>query len=168
GRPDARGGRGVGARPAAPAAKKTHPPNLAPPPGAGASKQAWESAASAVVNIEPNPAKRNPPAPFTTSTLQQEASRKLGFAPAHTMRVAQRLYEGVDIDGETIGLITYMRTDGVDVAEEALAAARRLIGADYGRDYVPPAPRQYQSKAKNAQEAHEAIRPTDVGRQPRE
>src|SRR5262249_25728537 len=84
------------------------------------------------------------------------------------MRVAQRLYEGVDIDGETIGLITYMRTDGVDVAEEALAAARRLIGGGYGRDYVPPAPRQYQSKAKNAQEAHEAIRPTDVGRRPRE
>src|SRR5215467_14086018 len=109
-----------------------------------------------------------PPRPFTTSTLQQEASRKLGFAPAHTMRVAQRLYEGVDIDGETIGLITYMRTDGVDVAEEALAAARRLIGADYGRDYLPPAPRQYQTKAKNAQEAHEAIRPTDAARRPRE
>jgi DNA topoisomerase I len=138
------------------------------PAEAEAFKQALESAAFAVVNVEAKPAKRNPPAPFTTSTLQQEASRKLGFAPAHTMRVAQRLYEGVDIDGETIGLITYMRTDGVDVAEEALAAARRLIGADYGRDYVPGAPRQYQSKAKNAQEAHEAIRPTDVGRRPRE
>src|SRR5262249_44714456 len=73
-----------------------------------------------------------------------------------------------DVDGETIGLITYMRTDGVDVAEEALAAARRLIGADYGRDYLPPSPRQYQTKAKNAQEAHEAIRPTDAGRRPRE
>src|SRR5262244_3832492 len=135
---------------------------------AEAFKQALDSASFSVANVEAKPARRNPPPPFTTSTLQQEASRKLGFAPAHTMRVAQRLYEGVDIDGETIGLITYMRTDGVDVAEEALAAARRLIGADYGRDYVPPAPRQYQSKAKNAQEAHEAIRPTDVGRRPRE
>jgi DNA topoisomerase-1 len=142
--------------------------DIGTPAEAEAFKQALESAAFAVANVEAKPAKRNPPAPFTTSTLQQEASRKLGFAPAHTMRVAQRLYEGVDIDGETIGLITYMRTDGVDVAEEALAAARRLIGADYGRDYVPPAPRQYQSKAKNAQEAHEAIRPTDVGRRPRE
>ena len=138
------------------------------PAEAEAFKRALESAAFTVANVEAKPAKRNPPPPFTTSTLQQEASRKLGFAPAHTMRVAQRLYEGVDVDGETIGLITYMRTDGVDVAEEALAGARRLIGADYGRDYVPASPRQYQTKAKNAQEAHEAIRPTEVGRRPRE
>src|SRR5438046_413363 len=109
----------------------------------------------------------SPAARPTTPSLQQEASRKLGFAPAHTMRVAQRLYEGVEVDGETIGLITYMRTDGVDVAEEALAAARRLIGADYGKSYVPPSARQYQTKTKNAQEAHEAIRPTDVARRPR-
>jgi DNA topoisomerase-1 len=142
--------------------------DIGTPAEAEAFKQALESAAFTVANIEAKPAKRNPPPPFTTSTLQQEASRKLGFAPAHTMRVAQRLYEGVDIDGETIGLITYMRTDGVDVAEEALAAARRLIGADYGRDYLPPSPRQYQTKAKNAQEAHEAIRPTDAARRPRE
>jgi len=142
--------------------------DIGTPAEAEAFKQALESAAFTVANVEAKPAKRNPPPPFTTSTLQQEASRKLGFAPAHTMRVAQRLYEGVDIDGETIGLITYMRTDGVDVAEEALAAARRLIGADYGRDYLPPSPRQYQTKAKNAQEAHEAIRPTDAGRRPRE
>src|SRR5262244_1017413 len=135
---------------------------------AEAFKQALENAKFAVATVEARPARRNPPPPFTTSTLQQEASRKLGFAPAHTMRVAQRLYEGIDIEGETVGLITYMRTDGVDIAEEALAAARRLIGADYGRDYVPPSPRQYQSKAKNAQEAHEAIRPTDVSRRPRE
>ncbi len=135
---------------------------------AEAFKQALESAAFAVANVEAKPAKRNPPAPFTTSTLQQEASRKLGFAPAHTMRIAQRLYEGIDIGGETIGLITYMRTDGVDIAEEALAATRRLIGADYGKSYVPASPRQYQTKAKNAQEAHEAIRPTDVGRRPKE
>ena len=142
--------------------------DIGTPAEAEAFKQALESAAFTVANVEAKPAKRNPPAPFTTSTLQQEASRKLGFAPAHTMRVAQRLYEGVDVDGETIGLITYMRTDGVDVAEEALAAARRQIGADYGKNYVPASPRQYQTKAKNAQEAHEAIRPTDVGRRPRE
>src|SRR5208337_37229 len=93
--------------------------------------------------------------------------RKFGFAPAHTMRVAQRLYEGVDIDGETVGLITYMRTDGVEIADEAIAGARRLIGADYGKQYLPPSPRKYQTKAKNAQEAHEAIRPTDPARRPR-
>src|SRR5262249_32567405 len=142
--------------------------DIGTPAEAEAFRRALESAAFTVANVEAKPAKRNPPPPFTTSTLQQEASRKLGFAPAHTMRIAQRLYEGVDVDGETIGLITYMRTDGVDVAEEALAAARRLIGADYGSSYVPAAPRQYQTKAKNAQEAHEAIRPTDAGRRPRE
>src|SRR5437588_7941964 len=135
---------------------------------AEAFRQGLERASFTVASVEAKPARRNPPPPFTTSTLQQEASRKLGFAPAHTMRVAQRLYEGVDIDGDTIGLITYMRTDGVDVAEEALTATRRLIGADYGKDYVPPSPRAYQAKTKNAQEAHEAIRPTDVGRRPRE
>src|SRR3954462_13576668 len=98
---------------------------------AEAFKQALETAAFAVAAIEAKPARRNPPAPFTTSTLQQEASRKLGFAPAHTMRIAQRLYEGIEADGETIGLITYMRTDGVDIAEEAITAARRLIGSEY-------------------------------------
>jgi DNA topoisomerase I len=133
---------------------------------AEAFKQALESAAFSVAAVEAKPGKRNPPPPFTTSTLQQEASRKFGFAPAHTMRIAQRLYEGVDIEGETIGLITYMRTDGVDIADEAIAGARRVIGSDYGQNYVPPAPRKYQTRAKNAQEAHEAIRPTDVGRRP--
>ena len=103
-----------------------------------------------------------------TSTLQQEASRKFGFAPAHTMRIAQRLYEGIDIGGETVGLITYMRTDGVDIAPEAIASARRVIETDYGREYVPPSPRQYVSKQKNAQEAHEAIRPTDLAARPKE
>ena len=98
---------------------------------------ALENAAFTVANVEARPARRNPPPPFTTSTLQQEASRKLGFAPAHTMRIAQRLYEGIDIGGETVGLITYMRTDGVDIADEAIAAARRLIGTDYGNRYVP-------------------------------
>ena len=140
--------------------------------GAGAEaeafKQALEHAAFAVAAVEAKPTKRNPAPPFTTSTLQQEASRKLGFAPAHTMRVAQRLYEGVDIGGETVGLITYMRTDGVQIAEEAIAPIRALIRDDYGARYVPDAPRRYQTKAKNAQEAHEAIRPTDVSRRPRD
>jgi DNA topoisomerase-1 len=135
---------------------------------AEAFKQALETATFSVASVEAKPSKRNPPPPFTTSTLQQEASRKLGFAPAHTMRLAQRLYEGVDIGGETVGLITYMRTDGVQIADEAITDARRVIGADYGSSYVPGAPRRYQTKAKNAQEAHEAIRPTDMERRPRE
>jgi DNA topoisomerase I len=134
---------------------------------AAAFKQALESAAFAVAAVEAKPTKRHPPAPFTTSTLQQEASRKFGFAPAHTMRIAQRLYEGIDVGGEAIGLITYMRTDGVQIAEEAITATRHLIGADYGERYLPPSPRRYQTKAKNAQEAHEAIRPTDLATHPR-
>jgi DNA topoisomerase I len=135
---------------------------------AEAFKRALESAAFTVAAVEARPLRRHPQPPFTTSTLQQEASRKLGFAPAHTMRVAQRLYEGIDIDGETIGLITYMRTDGVQIANEAVAAVRQLIGSDYGARYVPNAPRRYEAKAKNAQEAHEAIRPTDLSRRPRD
>ena len=135
---------------------------------AEAFKQALETAAFTVTGVEAKPVKRHPQPPFTTSTLQQEASRKLGFAPAHTMRVAQRLYEGVEIGGETIGLITYMRTDGVQIAGEAISATRRLIEADYGAKYVPHAPRRYETKAKNAQEAHEAIRPTDLARRPSE
>jgi DNA topoisomerase-1 len=131
-------------------------------------KQALETALFTVASVEAKPVKRHPYAPFTTSTLQQEASRKLGFAPAHTMRVAQRLYEGVDIGGETVGLITYMRTDGVQIAEEAIPAVRGVIGSDYGREYLPPSPRRYETKAKNAQEAHEAIRPTDLSRRPRD
>ena len=125
-----------------------------------------ELATFRVASVEAKPAKRHPQPPFTTSTLQQEASRKLGFAPAHTMRVAQRLYEGVEIGGETVGLITYMRTDGVDMAPEAVSAARGVIASEYGDRYCPPAPRRYSTKAKNAQEAHEAIRPTDMGRLP--
>jgi DNA topoisomerase I len=135
---------------------------------AEAFKQALEQAAFAVAAVEAKPTKRNPAPPFTTSTLQQEASRKLGFAPAHTMRVAQRLYEGVDIGGEAVGLITYMRTDGVQIADEAVTSIRSLIRDDYGARYVPDAPRRYQTKAKNAQEAHEAIRPTDATRRPRD
>ena len=129
---------------------------------AEAFKRALETAKFTVASVESRPAKRHPAAPFTTSTLQQEASRKLGFAPARTMQIAQRLYEGVDVDGETVGLITYMRTDGVDVAPEAIAAARSVIGQQFGDRYVPKAPRKYTVKAKNAQEAHEAIRPTDM------
>ena len=140
--------------------------------GAGAEAEAFkrdlEAAKFSVAAVEAKPGKRNPPAPFTTSTLQQEASRKLGFAPAHTMRVAQRLYEGIDIGGETVGLITYMRTDGVYVAQEAIVAMRSAIAQQYGKQYVPDAPRAYQSKQKTAQEAHEAVRPTDVTHRPRD
>ena len=120
----------------------------------------------AVLRVERKRVKRNPSPPFTTSTLQQEASRKLGMGAQATMRTAQQLYEGVALGGETVGLITYMRTDGVQMAQEAIAALRDHIGGAYGRDYLPAAPRAYSSKAKNAQEAHEAIRPTDVARTP--
>jgi DNA topoisomerase I len=116
--------------------------------------------------LESKPAKRHPFPPFRTSTLQQEASRKLGFSSSRTMQVAQKLYEGVDVDGETVGLITYMRTDGADMAPEAIASARNTILKIYGEPYLPSAPRKYSSKAKNAQEAHEAIRPTEMSRQP--
>ena len=131
-------------------------------------KQALEKSTFTVTAVEAKPARRNPPPPFTTSTMQQEASRKLGFAPAHTMRLAQRLYEGIDIDGETVGLITYMRTDGIDMAEEAIVDIRKMIGGEYGASYVPDVPRKYQNKSKNAQEAHEAVRPTDSTRSPRD
>ena len=119
-----------------------------------------------VASVEHREVRRNPFPPFTTSTLQQEASRKLGFGASRTMRVAQRLYEGIELDGDTVGLITYMRTDGVAIAAEAIAAARTLIGSEFGARYVPGAPRVYRSPAKNAQEAHEAIRPTDLTRHP--
>src|SRR5579871_1998337 len=135
---------------------------------AEAFKIAMEAARFSVSGVESKPVKRHPYPPFTTSTLQQEASRKLGFAPARTMQIAQRLYEGVDIGDGAVGLITYMRTDGVDLAPEAVAAARRVIGKEFGDNYVPQAPRRYSAKAKNAQEAHEAIRPTDMTRRPRE
>jgi len=119
-----------------------------------------------VKEIERKQVRRNPPPPFTTSTLQQEASRKLGMTASRTMRIAQRLYEGVDIGGDTVGLITYMRTDGVTLSNEAIAAARRLIASDYGANYHPDEPRIYRTQAKNAQEAHEAVRPTDMFRRP--
>lgn len=114
-----------------------------------------------VSTVEQKPARRHPQPPFTTSTLQQEAARKLGFAANKTMRVAQSLYEGKPIGGEVTGLITYMRTDGVGIAQEAMNATRGVITDRYGEKYLPEQPRIYKTKAKNAQEAHEAIRPTD-------
>jgi DNA topoisomerase I len=131
-----------------------------------AAKRAVESASFTVSAVEAKPGKRNPPPPFTTSTLQQEAARKLGFNAQRTMRTAQGLYEGMDIGGETTGLITYMRTDGIDMAPEAIQDARRSVGAQFGENYVPSSPRLYKTKAKNAQEAHEAIRPTAFSRSP--
>jgi DNA topoisomerase-1 len=119
-----------------------------------------------VDTVESKPVKRHPFAPFRTATLQQEASRKLGMSSARTMQIAQRLYEGVNIGGETVGLITYMRTDGVEIAGEAIAGARNAILKAFGEPYLPSVPRQYTTKAKNAQEAHEAIRPTDLMRFP--
>jgi DNA topoisomerase-1 len=140
--------------------------------GSGAEAEAFtrdlEVATFKIASVEAKPARRNPPPPFTTSTMQQEASRKLGFAPAITMRLAQRLYEGVELDGETTGLITYMRTDGIDMAPEAIADIRTMLGRKYGKEYVPASPREYHNKSKNAQEAHEAVRPTSASRTPAE
>jgi DNA topoisomerase-1 len=121
-----------------------------------------------VDTVEKKKRRRNPAAPFTTSTLQQEASRKLGFTASRTMRVAQQLYEGMDIGGESIGLITYMRTDSVNLANEALAELREFITERFGKDALPDEARTYKTKAKNAQEAHEAIRPTSPRNTPEE
>ncbi|MCW9056832.1 MAG: DNA topoisomerase I [Gammaproteobacteria bacterium] len=115
-----------------------------------------------VVNVEKKQRKRNPAAPFTTSTLQQEASRKLRFSAQRTMRTAQQLYEGIDIGGETVGLITYMRTDSVTLSQDALAELRELITERYGKDNLPEEARVFKTKSKNAQEAHEAVRPTSA------
>ena len=138
-------------------------PNAA---AAEAARAAVEAGAFSVSTIERRRVRRNPNPPFTTSTLQQEASRKLGFGAQQTMRVAQQLYEGIDIGGETVGLITYMRTDGVQMAREAVHAIRDHVKGAFGGNYLPAAPREYSTRAKNAQEAHEAIRPTDVDRRP--
>jgi DNA topoisomerase-1 len=133
--------------------------------GAKAAEKALTAAANGqlrVATITKKQRKRNPSPPFTTSTLQQEAARKLGFSAQRTMRTAQRLYEGQD----GAGLITYMRTDAVNLAGEAIAEIRRFIEEEYGADQVPDSPRQYKTKSKNAQEAHEAIRPTSTKRTP--
>ena len=139
---------------------------LADEAAARAAVTAVEERAFSVSKVERKKVRRNPYPPFTTSTLQQEASRKLYLSASRTMQIAQRLYEGVDIGGETVGLITYMRTDAVQMAGEAIAACRGLIGREYGDSFVPKSPRVYKTKAKNAQEAHEAVRPTDVFRMP--
>ena len=135
----------------------------------GEAKQALsdlEGASYSVAEVKEREQKRHPAAPFITSTLQQEASRKLRFSNKKTMKVAQDLYEGIDLGGEGhVGLITYMRTDSVRVAGEAIAQAREFIQAEYGKDYLPDSPRQYKSR-KSAQDAHEAIRPTSVFRKP--
>ena len=133
---------------------------------AARAKQAVDGGAHSVATVERRRVKRHPPPPFTTSTLQQEASRKLGMGAQAIMRAAQQLYEGVELDGETTGLITYMRTDGVQMAQEAMQSIRAHVGHVYGARYVPAAPREYQSRAKNAQEAHEAVRPTEITRTP--
>ena len=119
-----------------------------------------------ISKIETKRVKRNPLAPFTTSTLQQEASNKLGFGASRTMRIAQKLYEGINIGSETTGLITYMRTDGVQLSSQAIDELRNEITNRHGKDYIPQTPRVYKSKAANAQEAHEAIRPTSISRDP--
>lgn len=129
-------------------------------------KTMLDGANLSVEKVEPKPVKRNPYAPFTTSSLQMDASRWFGFSAKQTMQVAQRLYEGIDIGGETVGLITYMRTDGVQVAPEAIEPIRNQIAESYSDRHVPEKPRIYTSKAKNAQEAHEAIRPTEISRIP--
>jgi DNA topoisomerase-1 len=129
-------------------------------------RRAIEDREFTVASVERKRTRRNPQPPFTTSTLQQEASRKLGFGATHTMRIAQRLYEGIELGGETVGLITYMRTDSVTLSQDAIAAGRKLIDGTFGSEYLPDKPRIYRSRAKNAQEAHEAIRPTDLFRMP--
>ena len=119
-----------------------------------------------VANVDKKQRRRNPAPPFITSTLQQEASRKLGFGAQKTMRVAQRLYEGIDTGEGSVGLISYMRTDSVTLADEALTDLRELIASRYGKENLPDEPRVYKTKSRNAQEAHEAIRPTSAARTP--
>ena len=136
---------------------------------AAAVQAALEQAAEGklrVEQVERKQRKRFPAPPFITSTLQQEAARKLGFTAQRTMRVAQQLYEGVDVGGGAVGLISYMRTDSVNLAQEAIAEIRAFVTDRYGADHLPEQPRIYKTKAKNAQEAHEAIRPTSVLREP--
>ncbi|CAN0564179.1 unnamed protein product, partial [Laminaria digitata] len=127
-------------------------------------KSVLDKSSFAVSSVDAKPVKRNPPPPFTTSTLQQAASSRLSYGATRTMQVAQRLYEGASVGGETVGLITYMRTDGVQMAPEAIEAARNTITREFGAKYQPEKARHYATKAKNAQEAHEAIRPTDFDR----
>ena len=146
--------------------KKTAKFTLANKEEANRAAQKIQAATFGVGGIERKKVKRSPAPAFTTSTLQQEAARKLFFSAKKTMQLAQQLYEGVDIGGETVGLITYMRTDGIQMAQEAIADARRVIETDFGAPYLPEKPRYYKNNVKNAQEAHEAIRPTQLTRRP--
>jgi DNA topoisomerase-1 len=129
-------------------------------------RKALEGAGYEIKSVTSKPKKRRPSPPFATSTLQMDASRKLGFSASRTMQIAQRLYEGVSLGSETVGLITYMRTDGISIVPEAINEARRVIESEYGEKYLPSKARHYKTKAKNAQEAHEAIRPTSFARSP--
>ena len=133
---------------------------------ARAAESAVKAASLSITSVEAKPVTRNPQPPFTTSTMQQEASRKLGFSATRTMQTAQKLYEGINIGSETVGLITYMRTDGVSMVGEAVSDCRAMIGSEFGERYLPGSARVYKSKAKNAQEAHEAVRPTSFARTP--
>jgi DNA topoisomerase-1 len=135
---------------------------------AKAAAAAIEAGRFAVADVQSKQVRRNPYPPFTTSTLQQEASRKLRLSASRTMRIAQQLYEGITLGGETVGLITYMRTDSVTLSREAIQSCRQVIAQKWGDRYLPDSPRVWKTKAKNAQEAHEAIRPTDLARQPRD
>jgi DNA topoisomerase-1 len=148
--------------------KKIEKMSLANQADADRALAAIKAQSFAVGSVEAKPVKRNPSPPFKTSTLQQEASRKLGFNAKRTMQIAQGLYEGVEIGGETTGLITYMRTDGITMVGEAIAEAREVIGKKYGARYVPGSPRAYTNNNANAQEAHEAVRPTSFARTPEE
>jgi DNA topoisomerase I len=140
---------------------------LADEPGAATHAENLGAAAYRVTNVERKERKRSPSPPFTTSTLQQEAARKLGFGARKTMTLAQRLYEGVNVPGEgTVGLITYMRTDSVNIAETALREIADVIRSDFGQEYALAEPRRYKTRSRNAQEAHEAVRPTSVLRHP--
>ncbi|MDX8411747.1 MAG: type I DNA topoisomerase [Mariprofundaceae bacterium] len=125
-----------------------------------------ENAAFRISDIQKKQVRQQPSPPFITTTLQMDASRKLGFTARKTMQVAQKLYEGIEVDGEPVGLITYMRTDSLSLSEDAIAEMRAHIGAKYGKDYLPGKPRRFKTKSKNAQEAHEAIRPTAITRTP--
>ena len=135
---------------------------------ARAAEQKIESGSYNIESVDKKRVQRHPRPPFTTSTLQQEASRKLGFSPKKTMQLAQKLYEGISVGGEATGLITYMRTDSTQVEGSAITACRTVIDKAYGNKYLPDSPRQYKTKAKNAQEAHEAIRPTELSRKPQD
>ncbi len=141
--------------------------NLKDEPATRAVVEELERAVYIVASVKEGQRRRQPSPPFTTSTMQQEASRRLGFTATRTMRIAQQLYEGIDLDGSgPVGLITYMRTDSTNVAEQAQAEARQYIAQRYGEQFLPPKPPVYKTKVKGAQEAHEAIRPTSVFREP--